>query len=288
MVAHCNNDGRGDSACKKMARALGFRVRVTFAQHDLRYSRPRVKPSLLAFCCVAMSTIACGGAADIPETPDLRALVASYDRPSAALTSTTVADALNSVPRLKELAAGFKAAEYVLDDVNNASETSSTKTGSRLRLQGSIGLKVRCPGESSNPNFDESVNGSISLTLAVADNRIRRSMAGQGHACVLKGTVLGIPARTQLDGEILFDLGGDIGIGQRWSGNLLISVPGELRVGDFVFESVSGRFVAGHFQYLAQLPMGGTIVLEVGDDGITIYDGTGAWFCREGESCAKR
>jgi len=253
-----------------------------------------VKPPLLAYCFVALSAVSCGGAADIPETPDLRELLQSYERPTADLDAATVADALSealkAAPNLKELAAGVQAAKLVLGDVNYASDTSSTKTSSRLRLQGSIGLTIRCPGERTDPVYDESINGSLSLTLAVAENRILRSMGGQAKACVFQGTLRGFPARIQLDGDVAFDLGGDVGVGQRWTGELLATLPGELTVAGIVFKSVSARLHNGRFQHLVTLPSTEkTIVLELSDDaGISIRDGSGVWFCGEGQSCARR
>jgi len=248
-----------------------------------------VKPPLLACCLVALSTAACGGAADIPETPDLRELLQSYERPTAALDVSSVQAALDSAPaNLQELAAGIEAAKYVMGDVDYASRTSSTRSGERVRLQGSLGLKLRCPGQSSNPVYDEDINGSLSLTLAVADNKIRRSMGGEAKACVLQGTLHGLPARIQLDGKVAFDVGADIGLGQPWSGELLTSLPGQLHVGDYVFQSISGRLHEGRFQHLVRLNDDTTIVLELSDDGITIRDASGVWFCAEGEPCAKR
>lgn len=246
-----------------------------------------MRPQLLACCLVAIGTAACGGAADIPDTPDLRAVLASYDRPTASLDVTGVTDALRMVPNFEELAAGIEAARYVVGDVDYAGRTPSTKTGGgRVRLQGSLGLEIRCPGERSDPVYDESLNGSLSLTLAVADNKIRRSMAGKANACVLQGTLRGFPARIELDGEVAFDLGGDIGLGQPWGGELLAVLPGELKVGDYSFQSISGRLHGGRFQHLVSLPGGGTIVLELSDGGITVRDATGVWFCAEGEPCA--
>lgn len=253
-----------------------------------------MKFPVLAYCFVASSAVSCGGAADIPETPDLRELLQSYERPTAVLDETTVADALNQaleiVPNLKELAAGVQAAKLVLGDLDYASESSSSKTSSRLRLQGSIGVSIRCPGERSDPVYDENVNGSLSLTLAVAENRILRSMGGHANACVFQGALRGLPARIELDGEVAFDLGGDIGIGQRWSGDLLAALPGELTVAGIVFKSVSARLHEGRFQHLVTLPGSNqTLVLEVSDEaGITVRDGSGVWFCAEGQSCARR
>jgi hypothetical protein len=248
-----------------------------------------VKPPLLACCLVALSTAACGGVADIPETPDLRELLQSYERPTASLDATNIAAALDSAPpNLRELAAGIEAARYVMGDVDTASRTASNRGGERVRLQGSLGLKIRCPGDRSNPVYDERINGSLSLTLAVADNRIRRSMGGEAKACVVEGTLHGLPARIQIDGKVAFDLGGDIGLGQPWSGEFLTSLPGKLRVGDYVFQSISGRLHDGRFQHLVRLNDDTTIVLEVSDDGITIRDAAGVWFCKEGEPCAKQ
>lgn len=269
---------------------MRFDPGVAVAPRDLRYSPGHVKPPWLAYCFVALSTVACGAAADVPETPDLRELLAGYDRPTAQLDQTTVAEALNSVQNLSELAAGVRAAKVILGNVDYASETSSTKTSSRLRLQGSISVKIRCPGDRSDPVYDESINGSLSVTLAVAENRILRSMGGHADACVLQGTLRGLPARIELDGEVNFDLGGDIGVGQRWTGELLATLPGTLTVAGIDFQSVSARLHEGRFQHLVTLPKTGkTFVLELSDDaGVTIRDGSGVWFCAEGQSCAKR
>jgi len=254
-----------------------------------------VKPFLLALAGVVLSTAACSGRADVPDTPDLSALLQSYERPTASLDVSTVTSALDSAPplaQLQQLAAGVQAAKLVLNNVNYASTTSSTKTGSRLRVQGSLALKIRCPGERTQPNYDESVNGSISLTLAIADNSILRSIGGQANACVLSGTARGLSVRVELDGPVAFDLGGNIGLGQPWSGELLASLPGTLTVDTYEFQSVSARFTHDRFQYLLHLPdkdgTDQTVVLELSDSGITVREASGVWFCAEGESCAKQ
>jgi len=272
-----------------MGFALSFSVLRADPAVRLALECSRVKPSFSATCLIAMGAVACGGSADIPDTPDLRELLASYERPTAALDVATVADALSSAPRLRELAAGVEAAKYIMGDVDYASRTPSTsKAGGRVRLQGSLGLLVRCPGDRADPVYDEKVNGSLSLTLAIADNKIRRSMGGEANACVLQGTIEGLPARIQLDGSVAFDVGGDIGLGQPWGGELLASLPGELKVGDYTFQSISGRLHSGRFQHLVRLPNGTTVVFELSDDGITIRDASGVWFCAQGESCTQQ
>ena len=255
----------------------------------MSYHPAHVKPHWLACCLVALSALGCGGAADIPDTPDLRALLQSYDRPTASLDLTTVQDALDSAPNLKELAAAVQATKYLMgDDVNYASRAPTTKGGGRIRLQGSLGLVVRCPGDRADPVYDESINGSLSLTIAVDDNKIRRSLGGQANGCVLQGPIRGVPASIKLDGSVAFDLGGDIGLGQPWGGELLASIPGELTVEGYTFKSISGRLHEGRFQHLLQLPNGTTVVLELSDTGVTIRDASGVWFCAEGQPCAKQ
>jgi len=250
-----------------------------------------VKAPSSAVCLLALCAVACGGAADIPATPDLRELLQSYERPTATLDGSNVDAALKNAPNLQALAEGLQAVKlYIASDVDYASSSSSGSSRSNLRLQGSLGLKVRCPGERSDPVYDEAVNGSVSLTVAVAESRILRSMGGEAKACVMKGTLAGLAARIQLDGEIAFDLGGDIGVGQYWSGDLLASLPGQLRVGDYMFESISARLKDGRLQHLVRLQgeQEKTIVLELSATGVTIRDASGVWFCREGQSCGKQ
>lgn len=252
-----------------------------------------MKPSLLISSCVALCSVACGGAADIPDTPDLRALLAAYKAPTASLNATSAGEALKSSPtleQLQQLNSGFLAAESVMDNVDQASSSNSGSTGSRIRLQGSIGLQIRCPGELGAPKYDEKVNGSISLTLAVADTQIRHSFGGEAKSCILLGKLAGNPAKIELDGPVAFDVGNDIGIGSRWSGEFLAELPGTLTVLGQEYQGISGRFTQGRFQYLVDLGQDqGTVVLELsGDNGITIRDRTGAWLCRGSEPCAQQ
>ncbi|HEX2671738.1 MAG TPA: hypothetical protein VHM25_12740, partial [Polyangiaceae bacterium] len=75
---------------------------------------------------------------------------------------------------------------------------------------------------------------------------------------------------------------------QRWSRELLASMPGTLSVAGYEFTSVSGRLSQGKFQYLLTLEGEKTVVLQLGDDGITVRDKGGVWFCATGEPCAQR
>jgi len=235
---------------------------------------------------IPLGAVACGGTADIPDTPNLQLLLQSYEHPTAVLDKTTVNDALNSTPNLQELADGMEAATYLMGDVGEASDTASTKSSSRVRIQGSVKLDIRCPGELDAPVYGD--NGSVSLTLAIAESAIRRTFGGEAKACVIKQQVAGRMARIQLDGELAFDVGRDIGLGQGWTGELLASLPGELRVDEYLFKSISGRITQGRFQNLVEMSDGKTVVLELGVNGINVRDASGVWFCAEGAPCAKQ
>src|SRR6185369_17011212 len=103
-----------------------------------------------------------------------------------------------------------------------------TSSGSRLNIQGSIQVTVRCPGGLDVPEYGS--NGTLSLTLGVQKNLIKRGIKLDANACVLRGDAFGTPIRAVLDGPVYMDLGRDIGLRQRWSGRLLTLVAGTLDV----------------------------------------------------------
>ncbi len=217
----------------------------------------------------------------------MRELLQSYERPTAVLDKTTVTTALDSTPNLKELAQGVEATQFLMKpEVDEASNTSSSRSSSRIRLQGSVKLDIRCPGPVNAPVYGQ--NGSVSLTLAIAESSIRRTFGGEALACAINRVVAGRTFNVKLDGEMAFDVGNDIALGSGWNGELLASLPGELRVDDYVFQSISGRLTEGRFQYLVRLSDDTTAVLELGADGIFVRDSVGIWFCAEGQPCAQQ
>jgi hypothetical protein len=236
---------------------------------------------------VLPSAAGCSGAADIPATPDLAGLVADYDSPSAMLEgSEAVVEALAQAPPLAELVAGFRSAGYVLDGVEGANTVTGKHAGARLRLQGAVHVTLRCPGTGDSPVFDAATNGSVSLTIAVAENSIRRDIGGEAVKCSLKGELLGLPIPVMVDGPIAFDLGRDLSLGQRWDGQLLISLGGELKIGDRIsLKNLSARFNDSRFEHLLHLPNGSTIVIGVSSDGIRVQGRNGSWICTTSDSC---
>ena len=243
-----------------------------------------VKPYWI-FAFVALT--ACSGAAEIPGTPDLTGIQEQYQHPSARLDSTTVQETLEEIPPLDALAAGFRAAAYATTGVDSASGSASKKSGGAISIQGSLRVNLRCPGDLDDPTYDANSNGSISLTVAVEDNRIQRGVGGTADRCVLRGRLLDLPVRVEVDGPIAFDLGHDVGLRARWSGTLLMWVRGSITIGDLVLDNLTARYTDETLEYLHTRSRDNeTVVAQLSGDGITIKDLNGTWFCRSDEPCA--
>lgn len=210
--------------------------------------------------------------------------MAAYEQPTAELDAPGVQAALATMPPLTQLAAGFRAGRFPADDVDTASEPSNP--GGSLRVQGSIRVTFRCPGALGEPIFDPALNGSVSLTIAVAQNRIRRTFGGAAERCILHQELLGQSVQVELDGEVVFDVGRDLGLGEGFSGDLFAKFA-QLTVAGRQFQNVTGRFQDGRLEHLITLD-GGTIVASLGEAGITIRDGRGVWLCLEAQTCAEQ
>ena len=230
---------------------------------------------------IALGAVACSGAADVPGTPDFAALRAAYDQPNAELDETSVREVLEMAPDVAELGAGFTAFQMANSGVEDASSTAASKSGNGIALQGSIKVTLRCPGELVDPVYDTAVNGALTLTIAVESSKILRGVSGQASRCRATRNYFGRDVRVGLDGPFEFDLGGDIGLGSRGSGVILISIDGEITLNDAVISRVNGRLSPDGFESLFTLPDGGgTVILVSNLDGdIGIRDRSGFWHC---------
>lgn len=239
--------------------------------------------TLLAVVCSTL--LACGGA-DIPDTPDLSTLQAEFENPTAVLDETSVGEAVLQMPSLRQLAAGFHAAGTSTDSVNTADEQAASGSGSRLNIQGSIKVNVRCPGGLDVPSFGP--NGSIDLTIGVERNLIKRGIAMMANDCVMRGDVLGTPVRVAIDGPVYMDLGRDLGLRQRWVGRLLMLITGTMDVEGLTLENLAARWTSDKFEYLFRLPSQDTWVIAAitADGAISVRDGRGTWSCPDGLSCS--
>lgn len=226
----------------------------------------------------------CGGEAAIPTTPDLTALQRNYDQPTAQLDVDTANEAVGQLPPLEELAAAFRAAGYATDGLKPASDSAEEDPDARIRIQGSVHVTLRCPGDLDAPRFGE--NGDISLTIGIAESRIKRGIGGAARNCRLRGDLFGLPIPVTANGAFAFDLGGDLGVGSPFSGRLLMEMTGTLEVVGIVFENLSARWTKDSFEYLFQRPSdGSTVVVELRDGSLHLRDRELMWGCQEGQSC---
>jgi hypothetical protein len=246
---------------------------------------PSTLPHRWAFAALALVSGACSGPAEIPSTPDLAELQASYNAPSATLDKDTAREALDTYPDLVTLAGGFQSMGLARAGASDASRKTDESSGSGVDLQGSLRVTVRCPGELGNPVYDERVNGSIGITIGLDRSRVLRGIAGQASNCLAHEEFAGLPFRVRLDGPFTLDLGGNLRMNQLGAADLLVSLQGAISINDIEFSSLTGRLSStGGFETLWVLASGSTVVLNVGTDGsVGVRDSRGNWFCATDE-----
>ena len=244
----------------------------------------RLHPFSLLPLCSAL--FACAGAAEIPDIPDLAILQDQYNHPTAELDATTAVTALNEMPSLSELAAGFRAAGYIQSGVEQGGSQGAQGTSSRLRVQGSINVNVRCPGDAFQPAYG--ANGTVDLTIAVEKNQIKRTIGGQATRCILRGNLLAQDVRVELDGPLAIDFGKDIGLRNRGAEQLLMNIRGALKIGDYEVKNLSARWTEESLQYLFVMSKDEWVVAEITTDGtVSITDKSSIWGCSDGQTCSK-
>jgi hypothetical protein len=236
-----------------------------------------------------LALTACSGAAEIPDIPDLAVLREQYRTPTGVLDLDNVNETLAQMPELGTLSTGFRSMGYATSGVEEA-RSSSKEEEESLRIQGSIRVTMRCPGELANPEYDPDMNGSLSLTIAVERSRIKRTIGGRADGCVLRAMLGDTPLTVEVDGPFAFDLGGDVSLRNRWSGQLLMQIRGRIRIGDELeLSNLSARWTSEKFEYLFVLPDDSGdekwVVAEVTDEGIAIRDSEQIWVCPSGEPC---
>jgi hypothetical protein len=227
----------------------------------------------------ALNALACAGPTEVPDTPDMRALLAEYQEPNATLDAETVAEAIATAPNIQTLAAGFNAVTAVQPGIDAANAGLERRSDAAVRIQGSLRVTVTCPGDGEEPTLDAAENGTILLTLGVEETQILRGVSATANGCRARPSFAGFGVRVFIDGPIEIDLGKNLGRGEG-ALQLLISLRGEVRFGDTTFESVSGRFTQEGFESLFVLQDGSTVVLVAQGDGVVgIRDAQGFWSC---------
>lgn len=233
--------------------------------------------------CLHLSALGCGTVAPIPDTPNLEELQTRYDHPTAVLHAGTAQDALDEVPQLLDLAGGLRATPYAIEGVNRADDLAVDRAAQGIRVQGTVNATLECPGASGSR--DGGANGSLLLTIGVAETKVLRGIHGVAQHCVLRSERLQVPLRVEIDGGVDFDLGRDLALGTHWTGRLLVVVLGSITIEGVPFRNVSGRITDALFEHLLELEDGTTVVLQVTEEGPAIRDSERIWSCSSGQPC---
>jgi len=253
-------------------------------------SGPRLSPegrSPAWTAALACGLLACAGEAAVPEVDGLDELSIEYDAPSAELDETSARELVDASPELESILSGLRSTGDVVDEIDEATEPAQARSNEGVRLRGKLVITLRCPGNIEEPSYDEAENGSVTLTLGVLRNAVRRGVVGEANACKLSGTVAGRQVPVEIDGPVLLDLGEDFPLSEGWSGErLLVSLPGRVTVGDFSFEGVTARITPDGVEHLLRLGDGSTVVVSVNSDSVSVRDRERTWTCsRTGGPC---
>jgi hypothetical protein len=230
-----------------------------------------------------LGVLACSGVAPIPDTPDLTELQARYDHPTAVLDATSIEDTIRRVPNFEDLAVGLRATHYAIEGLDRAGESIGDRKAEGIRIQGTVDVGLRCPGMLGSQ--DDEVNGTLSLTIGVAESRIRRGVHGVARHCVLRGERTRTPLRVEVEGPVDFDLGRDLPIGERWAGRLLAVVAGSITIEGVAFRNVCARFTSELLEFLYERQDGTTVVFQLTDEGLALRDAEQIWICPDGQPC---
>jgi hypothetical protein len=230
-----------------------------------------------------LGVLGCGGVAPIPDTPDLTELQARYDHPTAILDATSIENTIRRVPNFEDLAAGLRATRYAIEGLDRVDESIGDRSAEGIRIQGTVNVGLRCPGVLASQ--DDEANGTLSLTIGVAESRIRRGVRGVARHCVLRGERTGTPLRVEVDGPVDFDLGRDVPLGERWVGRLLAVVSGSITVEGVAVRNVSVRFTSDLLEFLYERDDGTTVVFQLTDEGLALRDAEQIWTCPDGQPC---
>lgn len=244
---------------------------------------------LRLLACLYLAALGCTEAADIPDVPNLRALDAQYDDPTAAFDGDEVRALLASYPELERLARALRASEPFVDNVDEARDAANQQSGSGIDLRGGLTITAACPGQDAEPRFDSASTGTFSLDLAVQDGAIKPSFWATANHCLMRGVLGSATFPVELDGQIAMDIGSPIGLETPWQrGRTLLSMQGSISIDTLTLSGLSARYGLGDFEYLQEVP-GGSVVLFVRDDGIGARDRDTTWWCdRETATCGVR
>jgi hypothetical protein len=250
------------------------------------------------FLAVCLGLFA-AGCAQAPEPPapleDLSALALSYDHPTARLPGEQVRDfvlAARQYLQISELLTGLRFTRTLISETSAGLGANTAVED--LSISGVVHASVPCFGDEPMRTLDAATNGKLSATLGVQGSRLKRAFDGEFERCVFRvEPALVAPQRVSVSARVVADLGADLGIGDEFTGPLLMKlrdITGESSGGLGDFQLDSGEF---HFRLRddgaidtlvdgAMFGLGetGSVLLSLRVDGtISLRDSLGEWSC---------
>jgi hypothetical protein len=262
-----------------------------------RLALPRTLAPAVVLATMTMAATGCGpDSLALPPAPDMDALVAAYQTPTASIDPTQLAQIMSNaqmtlaqlhldwLPDLMAQALVQLRARLanggLPDDPTQAADTD------RPAIDAVIVLTQICRGWDDPPGPpDAAQNGTLQVTAVVEDGRARRTFAGTATAChALLQPTNAIVASPMSDIKAL--IAGTINVYfydrlpmTVQETNVLVQITGQLGTMD---AGISGSFdfqlIYPNVEVRLTRP-DGELILSVGLDGVTIRGANGSYHC---------
>lgn len=231
----------------------------------------------------------CSASPELPDVPrEVVALAASYDHPSASLSSDN-ADAIMEYTRdLRQRLRILSGLKFVGSAVQDATNATAENQDSSVNLRGSITARTLCPGP-DDASTDQAPRGSIEFTIGIENSQTQRAFRARMDQCRFQ---VETGAAATITAELQVDLGGRLGLAQPIRRDLLIRAA-NVAVSDLGGDAEDFELALIHFRLtrdstlqalidLDSLGIGlvGSVLLELAGDGSVALRGrNGAWRC---------
>lgn len=168
----------------------------------------------VCYALVATALHACVALPPAPSTADLSSLDERYDHPTGSLPDEITSDVLGAARPFLDVASQLDGLSLIRTAVADTSEgLAAALATDSLTVQGSIKAKLSCPGHGAMATDDAENNGTIDVTMGVADTRIQRALSGAATDCRFLSNRGGNSARITFSADLIADLGADIALG---------------------------------------------------------------------------
>jgi hypothetical protein len=263
----------------------------------VRYVGQVMTRASLCFLVLLSSVMtSCVETLDIPNPPELDAVLDGYEHPTASVTSAVMSAVGDHIQELSRQIEDSDVFEEILDVIISVQEglEEATDENGDLVIQGVafsnpnglIEINHDCAGwDPSITDNDPEISGSLKLTMVLADGRISPVVWGEATQCRFLANRDGESLQASFDGEVVVNFGQDPVPTSEPLRDLVATfvITGTLRAGDFELPlDQSFRVqVRGSLELLIELDDDLTFVYFFGLDNLSqgIRDVNGTYAC---------